>query len=79
MALSTEQMRASLKITAITLLPFILFFTFLGDIYTNAGVGNIMYWKANIPIFGDGAGWFLSYIIFSTIFSIILRKLLKVY
>lgn len=79
MSLSTEQMRASLKITVITLLPFILFFNFLRDIYTSAGIGNIIYWHANVPVFGDGAGWFLSYIIFSTVFSILLRKMLKVY
>jgi len=79
MSLSTEQMRASLKITVITLLPFVLFFNFLKDIYTSAGIGNIIYWHTNVPVFGDGAGWFLSYIIFSTIFSILLRKMLKVY
>lgn len=79
MKLSGEQMRASMKITLITLLPFLLIFNFLKNLYMDAGVGDIMKWGINIPGLGTGGGWLLSYLIFSIIFSMFLRKLMKVY
>lgn len=79
MRLSGEQMRASMKITLITLLPFILIFNFLKNLYTDAEVGNIIDWGVRVPLFDTGAGWLLSYLIFSIIFSMILRKIMKVY
>jgi len=44
-----------------------------------SGVGDIIPWGADLPLVHTGAGWLLSYIIFSMIFSIILRKILKVH
>lgn len=79
MKMSTQQMRESFKLMFITLIPFLIIFKLLRDLYMNANVGNIIYWGKSIPMFGDGAGWLLSYIIFSLIFSIILRKIMKVY
>lgn len=79
MKLSTEQMRASFKIMFITLIPFILIFNYLRNLYVDAGIGNIVYWKVNIPLVGDGAGWLLSYLIISLVSSMFLRKILKVY
>lgn len=79
MKLSTESMKESFKLMFITLIPFLIIFKLLRDLYMNAEVGDIIYWGANVPMFGQGAGWLLSYIIFSIIFSMILRKFLKVY
>jgi uncharacterized membrane protein (DUF106 family) len=74
--ISGEQMRLSLKPMIFTFLPLIAVFAFLRGAY--AGTGDLIYWGANLPIIGTGAGWLLCYIIFSIIFSIILRKILGV-
>ena len=79
MPLSMEQMKLTMKPTLITMIPFILILTGLRSLYLGAGIGNIIYWKVNLPLVGDGAGWLLSYVIFSIIFSMILRKYLKIY
>jgi uncharacterized membrane protein (DUF106 family) len=79
MQISMEQMRHSFKPMMITFIPLIIFFIFLRNLYGIAGIGNIIYWRINLPVFGDGAGWLLSYIIFSIIFNSLLRKILKVH
>lgn len=79
MQLSMEQMKQSFKPMFITFIPLILVFIFMRNLYTVAEVGNIIYWKVNVPVFGDGAGWLLSYIILSLIFNSILRKIMKVH
>lgn len=53
---------------AFTLIPFILFFKWFQDFFTLAG---------NPRFFGI-MGWFIFYLLFSIIFSSILRKMLKV-
>jgi len=63
-----EPMRHQLKPLIITFIPFILIFGWLRTTYANTG-----------PIFFGYFGWFGTYIIFSIIFTTILRKLLKVY
>ncbi|PIU75982.1 hypothetical protein COS75_01575 [Candidatus Pacearchaeota archaeon CG06_land_8_20_14_3_00_35_12] len=84
--LSSEMMKLSMKPMLISMVPVIIIFPILGWLYTTAGVGNIMPW--NFYVWGlcdwrltkglcNGAGWFLSYIIFSLIFSPILRKMMK--
>jgi len=82
--ISMNQMRHSMKPMLITFLPLIAIFAGLRYLY--AGVGNLMNWSFGLPIFCNllpgicnGAGWFLSYIIFSMVFSIALRKILKVH
>lgn len=73
------KMMMDVKFILFTTLPFILLlWFFVAPLYTLAKVGNIIYWRVNLPIFGDGAGWLLSSIIFLMVFSSILRKLLKV-
>lgn len=74
--LSMQQMRMSFKPMLITFLPLILVFGGLRALYSSTG--DIISWGAKIPIFGTGAGWLLSYIIFSLIFGIIFRKILGV-
>ena len=84
LALSAEQMRYSMKPMLITFLPLIAVFAGLRALFSN--VGDIIPWSFNIPGFCrvlpgvcNGAGWFLCYVIFSMIFSIILRKVFKVH
>ncbi len=67
MELQMKMMMQTLKPMLITMLPIILVFAWLRTAYE--GVGDI-FW-----IFG----WLGSYIIFSIVFSIVLRKLLKVH
>ncbi|MEM2822212.1 MAG: EMC3/TMCO1 family protein [Candidatus Pacearchaeota archaeon] len=76
---SLELMKLSMKPLLFTSLPILLILWGLKASYSAAGVGNIISWGVNLPIIGDGAGWLLSFIIFSTIFGLILRKILKVY
>ena len=82
--LSMGQMRHSMKPMLITFLPIIA--AFAGLRYLYAGMGNIIDWSFSVPVLCsilpglcNGAGWFLSYIILSLIFSTALRKILKVH
>ncbi|MBU2523549.1 MAG: DUF106 domain-containing protein [Nanoarchaeota archaeon] len=82
--ISMNQMKHSMKPMMITFLPIIGIFAGLRYLY--AGTPNLMNWSFNVPILCkllpgvcNGAGWFLSYIIFSMVFSIALRKVLKVH
>lgn len=79
MRMSMEQMKESFKPLLISFLPLIFAFGFLKQVYTEAAIGDIISWHVNLPMFGTGAGWFLSYIILSLIFNSVLRKILKVY
>jgi len=75
---SAESMRLTLKPMIITILPLLIVFWLLKKLYMDlANVGNIIHWGAKLPLIGTGAGWLLCYIIFSFIFSLILRKLFK--
>lgn len=83
---SAEQMKATMLPMFLTLLFIGPVFIFLRNLYITAKVGIILPWNFNIPVFCsilpglcDGAGWFLCYIIFGTVFSIIQRKILKVH
>ncbi len=67
---SMEQFKHSFKPMLITFLPIILIFGWLSETYTDVNGEQIK------VLFG--LSWFWSYIIFSIIFNIILRKLLKV-
>jgi len=83
---SAELMKSTMKPTLITFIPLLLIFIFLKQTYTAAEVGNIISWSIKVPVLCtvlpgvcDGAGWFLSYVIFSLIFSILLRKIFKIH
>lgn len=76
MQCSMEQMRLSFKPMLITFLPLIGIFAWLRAVY--AGTGDLISWGVNLPLVGTGAGWLLSYILFSLIFNIILRKIMGV-
>ncbi len=77
MKLSSEMLKMSFKPMLITFLPLILIFTGLRSLYASAAVGNLVTWGTNLPLIGDGAGWFLCYIAFSFAFSLIFNKIFK--
>jgi uncharacterized membrane protein (DUF106 family) len=77
MQLSSEMLKMSFKPMLITFIPLIVVFTLLRSLYSTAAVGNLITWGTNIPIIGDGAGWFLCYIFFSFVFSLIFNKIFK--
>ena len=77
MKLSSEMLKMSFKPMLITFLPLILIFTGLRSLYSEAAVGNLVTWGTNLPLVGDGAGWFLCYIFFSFAFSLIFNKIFK--
>ena len=82
MKLSMEQMKASFKSMIFTFIPIMFVFYFLKNVYMGLNLpngGNIIYWKVDLPLFHDGAGWFLCYIIFGVIFNSLLRKWMKVH
>ncbi len=80
MKLSMESFKMSLKPMIITFVPVIIIFAILRNWYMNpniGNIGNIITWGPNLPIVGTGGGWFFCYVIFSFIFSLIARKILK--
>ncbi len=75
---SSELLKMTFKPMLITTGPLLLIFYFLKTLYVEwAQIGNIIPWGKPIPIFGDGAGWFLCYIVFGMIFSILTKKIFK--
>ena len=85
MPLLGEQMRLTMRPTLYTFAPLILIFIALRWLFS--GTGTIIPWSINIPLvcdialikgLCDGAGWFLSYILFGILFSTALRKIFKV-
>jgi uncharacterized membrane protein (DUF106 family) len=79
LSLSGELMRLSMWPSLITLLPLLLVLWLLRNVYTANGVGNIISWQANLPIVGNGAGWLLCFIVFTFVFNLVLRKIMKIY
>ncbi|MDO8623025.1 MAG: EMC3/TMCO1 family protein [archaeon] len=64
-----QMMQLTMKPLVFTAIPFILFFRWFMDVFT--ALGN--------PKFFSVLSWFWFYLIFSIIFSLILRKIFKVY
>lgn len=77
MSLSMEAMKMSFKPMLITFIPVLVIFGLLRTAYTSAGTGNIIAWGTNLPVVGNGGGWFFFYVIFGLVFSFIFRKILK--
>lgn len=75
LASSGEMMKNSMKTMLVSFVPAILMFAFLKTLYMDwAKIGNIVSWEKDLWLIHDGAGWFLCYIIFSFIFSLIIQK-----
>lgn len=77
MSLNMKYMKHSMKPMLFTFIPIILIFGWLRN-HPAIGGNDILIWGFNIPLFGTGLGWLGTYIIFSIIFSMIIRKVLKV-
>lgn len=69
MSKNMKYMKQSFKPMLITFIPLIIVFGWLRSYYTSMGEANVFF----------GLSWLWSYIIFSLIISIVLRKLLKVH
>ena len=79
MELTTEMLKHNMKPMIVTFLPLIIVFYWLKHAYISAGVGNIISWGVKLPIVGDGGGWLFCYIVFSLVFSVMLRKAFKLH
>jgi uncharacterized membrane protein (DUF106 family) len=71
-----DMMKLTMKPTMFTMIPFLLVFSVLRGAYATTGVlipvPAFLSW---IPLgIGDGLGWLWTYIIFSMVFSMVLRK-----
>jgi len=69
MSKNMEYMKHSMKPTLYTFIPIIFIFGWLRNYYTTLGNPDVFF----------GLSWFWSYFVFSLIFSMILRKMLKIY
>lgn len=80
MPLNMKFFKLSMKPTLITLLPMLVVFWGLSQVYVGAdGVStHIINLPFSIPLIGNWLGWVGTYIIFSIIFSTVLRKVMKV-
>ncbi|MDP3916964.1 MAG: EMC3/TMCO1 family protein [Nanoarchaeota archaeon] len=76
MTKNLEYMKHSMKPTLITFVPLILIFGWLKTSFADAG--DIVSWGFSIPLFGEGLGWLGTYFFSAIIFSIIIRKVLKI-
>ncbi len=76
---SMEQMKHTIKPMIITFIPLIFIFGWLRDTYPAEQI--ILKFPFNLPKMGSslGFGWLGIYVLSSVIFSIILRKILKVH
>ncbi len=74
---SMEYMRHSMRPTLFYLIPLLLIFSWMGKTFKD--YGDLISWGFYIPLFGTGLSWLGVYIFASIIFSILIRKLLKVH
>lgn len=77
MKLNMQYMKHSMKPMLYTFIPIILIFGWLKSIYPSGTI--ILPFPFKIPLFGLGFGWLGTYIVASIIFSIVIRKFMKVY
>ncbi|HKZ49750.1 MAG TPA: EMC3/TMCO1 family protein [Candidatus Nanoarchaeia archaeon] len=71
MPLNLKLMSQSFRPMLITIVPFIILFALLGRVYGTMIVVPLSFWEGHL-------GWIGTYIIFSIIFTTLLRKALKV-
>lgn len=77
MKLNMQYMKHSMKPMLYTFIPIILIFGWLKSVYPSGTV--VLPFYITIPVFGAGFGWLGTYIVSSIIFSMVLRKVMKVY
>jgi uncharacterized membrane protein (DUF106 family) len=71
MPLNLKLMSQSMRPMLITIVPFILIFILLGRVYGSMIVVPLSFWEGHL-------GWVGTYVVFSVIFTTLLRKALKV-
>lgn len=74
---SFEYMRHSMRPTLFYLIPLLLVFAWMSKAFKD--YGDLVSWGFYIPLFGTGLSWLGIYIIASIVFSIVVRKILKVH
>ena len=74
---SMKYLRHSLPATLVTLLPLLLIFGWLRQAFPAGEI--LLKFPFKLPLLGAGLGWLGSYILFSIIFNIALRKILKIH
>ena len=72
-----QYMKHSMKPMLFTFIPIIIIFGWLKKRFIVGG--DLFSWGFHIPFFGTGIGWLMTYILSSIVFSIIIRKLLKIH
>ena len=77
MAKNLIYMKHSMKPTLITFIPLIIIFGWLRSTFAEAG--DIISWSANVPMFGTRLGWLGTYFFSAIIFSIVIRKIMKIH
>lgn len=78
MQMSGEQMKIGFKPMLLTFIPFILVLGLLRGWFN--GTGDFIWsWGNKVWLFNTGFGWVEGYVFSSIIFSMILRKIMKVY
>jgi uncharacterized membrane protein (DUF106 family) len=77
MAKNLELMKHSMRPTLYTFIPIILIFSWMRETYLPAG--DLFSWSVSFWPFGPGIGWLWTYILSSIVFSIVLRKVLKIH
>lgn len=70
-------MKHSMKPTLITFVPLIIIFGWLRSTFMDAG--DIVTWGFHFPLFGTGLGWLGTYFFSAIIFSIAIRKIMKIH
>lgn len=77
MALNMQYMKHSMKPMLYTFVPIIIIWSWLSKLYPTGVI--ILPFPFKLPLFGYGFGWLGTYLVSSIIFSMIIRKLMKVY
>ena len=72
-----QYMKHSFKPTFFTLIPLLIIFGWLRTTFTP--YGDLFYWGFWLPLFGTGISWLGTYILSSILFSMIIRKIFKIY
>lgn len=70
-------MKHSMKPTLITFVPLIIIFGWLRSTFNESG--DIVTWGFHFPLFGTGLGWLGTYFFSAIIFSIVIRRIMKIH
>ncbi len=74
LTINSELMKLTMKPTLYTMLPLLGLFWILSSVFKP--YGDLITLNFNLPLFGTGISWLGTYIIFSFIFSLILKPLI---